>query len=132
MQRQFKKAIAIAVALVLGVMPAFAGEYDPLGRWQTTIGESRFEFSYCGDGTKLCATLVWLNADAMKSPAAKQIGSYAYTLASHIGANTWRGILAYDGRTTLATIRLTTPKTLTVSGCYFIWCRSFNLVKLTR
>lgn len=126
-----KRAIAAGLALALGVAPSLGAEFDPRGRWQTTTGESRYQFVYCGDGSKLCATLVWLNASAMKTPARKQLGTYAYNLATHTAPNTWRGVLTYNGMSTVATVTLTSPKKLTISGCYFIWCKSFNLVKIS-
>ena len=68
----------------------------------------------------------------MTDPASTTpIGTYAYTYATHTGTNTWRGVLTYNGMSTVATVTLTSPKKLTISGCYFIWCKSFNLVKIS-
>lgn len=126
------KAGAVALlALALGSAPAFAAEFDPVGLWQTTSGESRYDFAYCADGNRLCATLVWLNADAMKSPARKQLGTYAVNAAVKTGSNTWRGPLTYNGMTASTTLTQTGPKQLTIAGCYFIWCKSFELVKVS-
>jgi hypothetical protein len=126
-----KRPLSLALALAIGIAPSLGADFDPRGRWQTTTGESRYQFVYCGDGSKLCAVLVWLNKTAMKTPARKQLGTYAYTYATHTAANTWRGRLTYDGMSTVATIKLTSPRKLTISGCYFIWCRSFDLVKIS-
>lgn len=132
MHMPFKPMLAAGLALLLGVGPALSAEYDPRGLWQTTSGESRYHFVYCGDGNdKLCATLVWLNANAMQTPARHQLGTYAYSLADRTGSNTWRGDLTYDGKHTQATVTLTGPKHLTISGCYLIWCKSFDLVKIS-
>jgi uncharacterized protein (DUF2147 family) len=130
MQLHLKAAALAGLTLAAGLGPALATEFNPIGRWQTTTGESRYDFSYCGDGSRLCATLVWLNADAMKSPARKQLGTYAVNEAVKAGANTWRGPLTYDGMTANTTLTQTGPKQLTISGCYFIWCKSFDLVKI--
>jgi len=32
---------------------------------------------------------------------------------------------------TMATVTLTSARKLTISGCYFIWCKSFDLVKVS-
>ena len=99
MQRQSRRIAATLLALTLGIAPALAGDFDPRGRWQTTTGESRYDFAYCSsDATKLCATLQWLNAAGMKTPARKQLGTDAYTNASHIAPDTWRGVLACSAR----------------------------------
>src|SRR6185437_3100252 len=63
MQSWTKRVVAAGLALALGVAPSLGAEFDPRGRWQTTTGESRYQFGYCGNG-KLCATLVWLNPSA--------------------------------------------------------------------
>ncbi len=121
----------VALALMAAqIVPAVAADIDPRGRWQTTTGESRYDFDYCGDGTKLCATLVWLNAGAMKSAARAQLGHYAVTEAKRVGANIWRGPLNFDGKTANTTLTFTSAKTLTIAGCYYIFCKSFDLVKI--
>jgi hypothetical protein len=133
MQRQSRRIAATLVALTLGLTPALAGEFDPRGRWQTTTGESRYDFAFCSsDASKLCASLQWLNAAGMQTPARKQLGTDAYTNASHVGPNTWRGVLSYNGLSTQATVTLASSHKLTISGCYLIWCRSFDLVKISR
>ena len=123
-------SIVASVLLVATTLPGLAADYDPTGRWQTTTGESRYDFDYCGDGTKLCATLVWLNAGAMKSPAKKQLGHYAVTEAKRVGPNTWRGPLNFDGKIANTTLTFTSAKNLTIAGCYYIFCKSFDLVKI--
>ena len=123
-------SVLAATLLVAGVLPALADDYDPRGRWQTTTGESRYDFDYCGDGTKLCGTLVWLDAGGMKSAARKQLGHYAVTEARRIGTNTWRGPLNFDGKTADTKLTFTSAKTMTIAGCYYIFCKSFDLVKI--
>ena len=59
------KITAAAFSLALCASPAIAAPVgDPVGTWQITSGESRYEVEMCGDGTALCATLVWLRDDA--------------------------------------------------------------------
>jgi len=120
------------LTLGLAAGPGFAANLDPQGVWQTTSGESRYRVAFCGDGTELCATLVWLNADAMQSPMAKQLGTYAFEGGEKRGSNAWRGTLHYDGRSTQATVTLSTAKDLNIAGCYFIFCRKFELVKIAK
>ncbi len=124
-------AAAGMVAVLTGAALAAGHEVDPTGRWQTTSGESRYDFTYCGaDDAQLCARLVWLNADATKV-AGNELGNYAVRQAAHTAANTWKGVLHYQGKSANSTIVLTGPKSLTISGCYLIFCRSFDLVKIS-
>jgi uncharacterized protein (DUF2147 family) len=131
MRYGIRRIIVAALALAAGIAPSLGAEFDPRGLWKTTSGESRYHFIYCGDSQTLCATLVWLNKAAMKTPARKQLGTYAYTNAVHTAPNTWRGRLTYNGMSTMATVKLTSAHKLTISGCYFIWCKSFDLVKVS-
>ena len=130
MRYGIRRAVVAVLALAVGIAPSLGAEFDPRGLWKTTTGESRYHFVYCGGG-HLCATLVWLNQAAMKTPARRQLGTYAYTNAVHTAPNTWRGTLTYNGMSTTATVKLTSARKLTISGCYFIWCKSFDLVKVS-
>lgn len=105
---------------------------DPIGTWQTKSGGSHYDFAYCGeDGARLCARLSWLDATAMTTPAKDELGHYAIKEATHVGADIWKGPLSFQGRTVDATITFTGPKALTIAGCYFVLCKSFDLVKVS-
>lgn len=132
MQKLLKSAIAIAAALAL-TAPSLAAEVDPRGLWELKSGDSRFDFGYCGDGSKLCAKVVWLNDYQMTTPARKQLGTNALDQAVHTGTNTWKGPMTYDGHTATATLTFTSPKDLVVSGCYLVFfCRSYELVRVSK
>jgi len=126
--------ILVAAAMTLGLSaPSLAAEIDPLGLWELKSGDSRFDFSYCGDGTRLCAKVVWLNDYQMTTPARKQLGTTALDQAVHVGANTWKGPMTYDGHTATATLSFTSPNDLTVSGCFLaVFCRSYELKKVAK
>ena len=130
MRQKLKLALFAGLMLGPAVGPSLGANFDPRGVWQTTSGESRYRFDYCGGGSELCATLVWLNAEAMKSPMAKQLGTYAFEGGQKRGGNAWRGTLHYNGRSTQATVTLSTAKSLDIAGCYFIFCRKYDLVKI--
>jgi uncharacterized protein (DUF2147 family) len=125
------RAMITAIVIAAGlIVPALAADFEPRGIWQTTTGESRYRFDYCGNGSRLCATLIWLGAGAMTSPAPAQLGHYAVTEAKRVAANVWRGPLNFDGKTANTTLTFKSAKALTIAGCYFIWCKSFDLVKI--
>lgn len=133
MSNPIKAAFAVATTLALTVVPSFAAEVDPRGLWELKSGDSRFDFAYCGDGTRLCAKVVWLNEYQMTTAAKNQLGTNAVDQAVHTGANTWRGPLTYDGHTATATLTFTSPNDLVVSGCYvLVFCRSYELVKVAK
>jgi uncharacterized protein (DUF2147 family) len=132
MHKLFRTALAAAITLVASA-PSLAAEVDPLGLWELKSGDSRFDFTYCGDGTRLCAKVVWLNDYQMTTPARKQLGTNALEQAVHVGANTWKGPMTYDGHTATATLSFTSPDNLVVSGCYLMFfCKSYELKKVSK
>jgi uncharacterized protein (DUF2147 family) len=132
MHHKLKLSLLTVLTLGVAIGPSLAANFDPRGVWQTTSGESRYRFEFCGDGSQLCATLVWLNEAAMKSPAAKQLGTYAFEGGKRRASNAWRGTLHYDGKSTQATVTLRSAENLDIAGCYYIFCRKFDLVKLAK
>ena len=76
----FKSIFTALFAVALTAMPAAANStvrpLSPVGAWEMTSGESRFKVSLCGDGTELCAQLVWLRDDARSSANAPLLNKY--------------------------------------------------------
>ena len=85
------KTIAAAALTVFVAAPAFAQDLTPVGTWQTTTGESRYSVSYCGDGTELCAKLIWLRSDAKTPENLALLNQHVVLGARLSSANKWRG-----------------------------------------
>ena len=60
MNRLSKWALAMVVGLST-IAPAFA---SPAGTWEIEYRDSRYDVTMCGDGTELCAKLIWLGNGA--------------------------------------------------------------------
>jgi uncharacterized protein (DUF2147 family) len=122
---------AAAFALGLIAAPAFAGgSANPTGTWQVTSGETRFQVEMCGDGTQLCATLVWLRDD-VKTPANMAfLNKRVIDGATQAHAAKWQGDVVYDGSTYAGNITMIDANTLRMAGCAGIACESmvFNRV----
>ena len=99
-------AIAI-VASALAIAPAFAAQ-SPAGTWQTLTGESRFEVTLCGDGTEVCAKLVWLRDDARTTENLGYLNSYVLKGAKRALENKWRGSAEYMGEVVKGTLTWST------------------------
>lgn len=124
-----RKLAASIVALATLTLPAFAGQVSPVGTWQSSTGESRYQVSLCGDGTELCAKLTWLRDDARTAENLAFLNKWVVK-AHPVQANKWRGTVNYKGDTVSGSVTLVNEDTLKLSGCKGIFCKSlrFNRV----
>ncbi|HWV07997.1 MAG TPA: DUF2147 domain-containing protein [Pseudomonas sp.] len=124
------KFIATAVlATALAIAPAFAAQ-SPAGTWQTVTGESRFEVTLCGDGTEVCARLVWLRDDARTAENLGYLNAYVLKGAKRALENKWRGSAEYMGEVVKGTLTLVDGNTMTINGCKGALCQKFELTRI--
>ena len=107
--------------------PAFAA--DPTGNWQSTSGESRYNVSYCGDGTQLCAKLTWLREDARTQENLPYLNRYVVKGAVATGKNRWEGKLAYAGDVYSGRVTMVSANAMKLKGCKGVFCQSMNFVR---
>lgn len=124
-----KQLFAAAIVLGLSIAPALAVE-SPAGTWQTASGESRFQISLCGDGTQVCAQLVWLREDARTPENLPYLNSYVLVGAKRALENKWRGSAEYLGEVVKGTLTLVDGNTMTINGCKGALCQKFELTRL--
>ena len=122
-------AAAAFVSAALTLTPAFAAQ-SPAGTWQTVSGESRFEVTLCGDGTEVCAKLVWLREDARTPENLPYLNSYVLMGAKRALENKWRGSAEYMGETVKGTLTLVDGDTITINGCKGALCQKFELTRI--
>ena len=130
---RFTRISAAAFAIALSVVPAVANStikpLSPVGQWELTTGESRFNVTLCGDGTQLCAKLTWLRSDARTPDSEALLNKYVLLNAKMALTNKWRGEAQYQGETVKGTITMVDANTMTLDGCKGALCK---LVKLKR
>ena len=129
MIHRMKHVAAAAILVALGTVPALAAQ-SPAGTWQTVTGESRFEVSLCGDGTEVCAKLVWLRSDARTAENLPYLNTYVLLNAKRALNNKWRGEAAYQGEVVKGTLTLVDSDTLTINGCKGALCQKFELSRI--
>jgi uncharacterized protein (DUF2147 family) len=120
---------AAVLTAALSIAPAFAAQ-SPAGTWQTVSGESRFEVTLCGDGTEVCAKLVWLRADAKTPENLGYLDSYVLKGAKRALENKWRGSAEYMGEVVKGTLTLVDSNTITINGCKGALCQKFELTRI--
>lgn len=117
-------AVSAIVMSTLAALPVSAADLQsPVGRWQTTTGESRYEVSYCG-GTELCAKLTWLRSDARTPENLAYLNRYVVRGARQTGANRWSGTVSYGGEKIDGNMVLINADTMRLSGCKLIMCQT--------
>ena len=124
------KTIAAAMLALCAAAPTFAQDLTPVGTWQTTTGESRYAVSYCGDGTELCAKLIWLRKDAQTPENLALLNQHVVQGAHSTAANKWRGTVKYDGHTVSGSVTLVNEDMLSLRGCQLIACQKVDFVRI--
>ena len=125
------KALLTALFLsMFAVTPGGAADpASPVGKWQTTTGESRYEVSTCGDNS-LCARLTWLSADARTPENLAHLNTYVVKGARQIGANRWSGTLNYNGEKIGGSMTMIDGDSMRLSGCKLIMCQTLEFERL--
>ncbi|MGN6099736.1 MAG: DUF2147 domain-containing protein, partial [Devosia sp.] len=122
------------VAVALSVAPVLANStvkpLSPVGSWALSSGESKFKVTLCGDGTQLCAQLIWLSESARTPENVKLLNKYVLMNARMALTNKWRGEARYQGETVKGTITMVDADTMTLNGCKGALCKQFELKRL--
>lgn len=125
----FKIITAAAMSLLIAA-PTFAQDATPVGTWQTSTGESRYSVSYCGDGSQLCAKLIWLRKDAKKPENLALLNKMVVSGAKAVAANKWRGTVNFQGHRVSGSVTLVDHDSMKLSGCQLIACKSVEFERL--
>lgn len=127
--RAYVAALAFSATVAASLTPAMAAQ-SPAGTWQTVTGESRFEVTLCGDGTQVCAKLVWLREDARTAENLPYLNNYVLKGARRALENKWRGEAEYKGEVVKGTLTLVDRNTITINGCKGALCQKFELTRI--
>lgn|GEM_PF-998406 len=119
---------AIAVA-TLSVSPVTSGEVSPVGTWQSSTGESRYEVSLCGSD-KLCARLTWLRSDARTAENMAYLNKYIVRGARPVSENKWRGTIDYAGEKIGGSVTLVNADRMRLNACMLIACQSVDFHRI--
>lgn len=124
-----KIAVAFAI-LVSATAPTLSEDLNPVGRWQSTGGESRYEVVRCGNGGQLCAKLTWLRSDARTAENLQYLNRYVVSGAVPADDNRWRGTVHYDGQDISGSMTMMSGDRLRVSGCRAIMCQTMTFNRI--
>ncbi len=129
MKRTLFRMAALAVA-ALSTAPALAAGASPVGQWQVTTGEARYEVIACGTGSQLCAKLVWLSPNARTTDNLALLNTYVVKGAEPAGGGTWNGDVVFDGHSYTGTMTMVSKNFMTLKGCSGILCQTYEFTRI--
>jgi len=120
--------VALGAALCLGaVAPAHA---SPEGTWEIEMRDSRYDVTLCGDGTQLCATLVWLGNGADNEENLPYLNTMLIDHAEQVAPGEWKGELHIYGQKAAGTIKQVSDDQITLTGCVvFVVCKTYQMYR---
>ncbi|MHA6297446.1 DUF2147 domain-containing protein [Devosia sp. CAU 1758] len=126
MTRLARMALGLALCLV-AVVPASA---SPVGMWEIEMRDSRYDVRLCGDGSQLCAELVWLGNGADNAENLPYFNTLLIDHARQTRANQWKGELHIYGQRAAGTITQVSADQITLKGCVaFIVCKTYQMYR---
>lgn len=130
MTRTIKWIAALCLA-AFSTIPAIAGGTSPVGSWQVTTGEARYEVMSCGKGgTLLCAKLVWLAPAERTEENLALLNTYVVKGAQPDGENVWSGNVTFEGHNYDGTVKMVSKNFMTLKGCSGILCQTYEFTRI--
>ena len=114
--------LAIALLFLLFSSASFAQSASPEGTFRDKFGTT-VRFSYCGNGTQLCAVLLNIGG-ASRTTANLAFVNQRVVKANKTSARSWKGTVNFFGMKANGTITLVKPDTINVKGCRGILCQT--------
>ncbi len=126
------RAARLGLALMTGLLCALPAMASPVGMWEIETRDSRYDVSLCGDGTQLCAELVWLGRGADNPTNMPYLNTLLIDRAKQTKPGEWKGKLHLFGQTADGTISQVGPDRITLRGCVaLILCKSYQMYRYT-
>lgn len=128
-----KRALGWAAALCLAAFtaaPTLAAPATPVGSWEVTSGEARYKITACGEGSALCAKLIWLREDQRTEANLAVLNKLVVNGAAKTDDNEWSGNVVFEGRAYDGKMTLVSKNYMTLKGCSGILCQTFQLTRI--
>jgi len=126
MNKFAKIGSVIALTMSMGV-PAMAQNLNPEGTWTPGNKESQYEFSYCGNGSDLCAKVAWIDPKFVNDDNKKLLGTNLFSEIPMRGRDKWRGTIHFQGHKVNGTVKQLSADKMSVKGCIFFLCEEVLL-----
>jgi hypothetical protein len=120
-------AAAIAIACSSSFAAIAADAASPVGSWQLSTGESRYDVAECGSDA-ICARLTWLRDDERTEENLALLGSVVIK-GARVRDNKWKGTAIYEGRRVDASMTMVDGDTMRLTGCQLL-CQTLTLSRI--
>ena len=129
MARAVFSILSSVMAVALCAAPALAEQYNPLGVWEPSNKESRYEFTLCGESQdRLCAELIWIQEDKKDARNTKYLNTYMFKNARHVRENHWQGTVTLEGFNIGGSVVQTSNNRMKLEACaLFVICEEITL-----
>jgi uncharacterized protein (DUF2147 family) len=125
-----KPMISLFVAAALGLAAVAPVAASPVGTWEIEYRDSRYDVTLCGDGSELCAELIWLGNGADNDKNMPYLNTLLIDHARQDRPGRWKGQLRLFGQTADGTITQVSEDQMKVKGCIaWVLCKTFNLYR---
>ncbi|WP_297112433.1 hypothetical protein [uncultured Devosia sp.] len=92
--------------------------------------DSRYDVTLCGDGTQLCAELIWLGNGADNAENLPYLNTMLIDHAVQTQPGQWQGELHIYGQSAAGTITQVSEDQITLKGCVaFVICKSYQMYR---
>ena len=135
----FIKSITGTLAVVIMVISTVGAvanndplsRFSPAGIWQADDGDSRYDVTLCGDGTQICAKLIWIKPDKINNRNIQYLDKYVIYEGNRVRPAEWRGNIDIYGVSVGGSVKIVNQNQLKVTGCAFgFFCQGFELFRI--
>jgi uncharacterized protein (DUF2147 family) len=120
----------LALAASLGLVSVIPAQASPVGVWEIEMRDSRYDVRLCGDGTQLCAELIWLGNGADNAENLPYLNTLLIDHAKQTKPNQWKGDLHIYGQSAAGTITQVSADQITLKGCVaFVLCKTYQMYR---
>lgn len=120
----------LALAASLGLVSVSPAQASPVGVWEIEMRDSRYDVRLCGDGTQLCAELIWLGNGADNAENLPYLNTLLIDHAKQTKPNQWKGDLHIYGQSAAGTITQVSADQITLKGCVaFVLCKTYQMYR---
>jgi uncharacterized protein (DUF2147 family) len=126
--------LSLAIGLLGAVLfAAPSSAASPEGTWEIEMRDSRYYVTLCGDGTALCAKLIWLGNGADNAENMPYLNTMLIDNAAQTKPGEWRGELNIYGQRADGTITQVNDNQISLKGCVaWVVCKSYQMYRYTQ
>jgi uncharacterized protein (DUF2147 family) len=116
----FARLVSAVFFLASATAESWAQPVTPTGLWESTDGNTHYAVSLCGDGTQLCAYLIWIDPQVVNNNNRRFLNTSIFRFLDRTGPGRWEGEIVVDGRAVQGRVRQIGANELEVTGCVMV------------